>query len=521
MIPTLLSDLHAACAVAWRAGAADPAGVWVRGVTTDSRGDAAGRLFVGVPGARFDGAAFAADAAAQGAVAILAQDGPGVRESLEQVAREHGVPVATCADAVAALAAMGAAVRARSTARVVGITGSCGKTSTKEILATLLGAARETVASRASFNNHIGVPLTLLEVEEGTEALVVEIGTNHPGEIAPLAALARPQVAVVTNVGRSHLAGLGSLEGVAREKGALVEALSAGGTAILNLDCPRTPDLRSRARAGVRVLTFSAAGREGADVRAEDLRVGADGTRFVLQGGAVPAAVRGEVVHLPLLGEHAVANALAALAVVLALGAEPRSALDATGALRPAPHRLEPSSAGGVAVIDDAYNANPESVGAAARLLARMDGAAAAGAGAPDAPAGAPTGERATTRWLALGEMGELGDDSVALHREVGALVADLRLDRLVVVGAADEGGPLAALGAAAREGGVDVTHAASIEDAARALADPDQGLAPGDVLLVKASRAAGLEALADRVRASLDARTTHPLDRRGAEVLT
>ncbi|MGD2017587.1 MAG: UDP-N-acetylmuramoyl-tripeptide--D-alanyl-D-alanine ligase [Planctomycetota bacterium] len=517
MIPTLLSDLHAACAVAWCAGDADPAGVRVRGVTTDSRGDAAGRLFVGVPGARFDGAAFAADAAAQGAVAILAQEGPGVRESLEQVAREHGVPVATCADAVAALAAMGAAVRARSTARVVGITGSCGKTSTKEILATLLGAARETVASRASFNNHIGVPLTLLEVEESTEALVVEIGTNHPGEIAPLAALARPHVAVVTNVGRSHLAGLGSLEGVAREKGALVEALSAGGTAILNLDCPRTPDLRSRARAGVRVLTFSVAGREGADVRAEDLRVGADGTRFVLQGGAVPAAVRGEVVHLPLLGEHAAANALAALAVVFALGAEPRSALDATGALRPAPHRLEPSSAGGVAVIDDAYNANPESVGAAARLLARMDGAAAAGANAPDAP----TGGRATTRWLALGEMGELGDDSVALHREVGALVAALRLDRLVVVGAADEGGPLAALGAAAREGGVDVTQAASIEDAARVLSDPDQGLAPGDVLLVKASRAAGLEALADRVRASLDARTTHPLDRRGAEVLT
>lgn len=505
MIEVQLSDLHAASGVVWSAGAADPAEVTVTGVTTDSRGDVSGRLFVGIPGPRFDGARFAADAAAAGAPAVLCQEGPGVREALGELAADRGVSVATCEDAVGALAAMGAAVRARSAAAVVGITGSCGKTSTKEILATLLGASRDTRASRASFNNHIGVPLTLLELERETEVLVVEIGTNHPGEIAPLAALARPDVAIVTNVGRSHLEGLGSIEGVALEKGALVEALEPGGTAVLNLDCPRMPDLRARAVEGVRILTFSVAGDPAADVRADELRVGAFGTRFVLGGEGLPADVRGRVVTLPLLGQHAAANALAAIAAIAALGADVGRALEATRALRPAPHRLEVSSAGGVTLIDDAYNANPESVAAATELLAQV---------APAVASGPAPGRR----WLALGEMGELGERSEALHREVGALVASLGIDRLLVVGA---GAPLSALADAAREGGVEACCTPTIEEASGRLVDPDVGLRSGDVLLVKASRAAALEALADRVRASLEDRSPRTLDRRGAEVLS
>ena len=503
MIPVRLADLHAACGVRWAAGPELGAEAMIEGVTTDSRGDVSGKLFVGIPGARVDGARFAIDAVKGGARAVLVEQGAGVEEALSSLAQSKGVSVATCADAVSALGAMGAVVRERSTARVVGITGSCGKTSTKEILATLLGASGEVCASRASFNNHIGVPLTLLEVTSTARSLIVEIGTNHPGEIAPLAALARPDVAIVTNVGRSHLEGLGSLAGVAREKGALVASLSSGGTAILNADCPSTPELRTRAADGVRLITFSAAGLAAASVRAEGLEIGAKGTRFTLEGGAVPAALRGRGVTVPLLGEHAVANLLAGLAAVIAVGADLEAALGAVQFLRPAPHRLEVSAANGVTIIDDAYNANPESVAAATRLLARVQ---------PGQPGG--------RRWLVLGEMGELGPGSPALHREAGELVAREGIDRLLVIGPAGAGEPLAALLEAARSGGASAEHASSIEGGARRLADPADGLLAGDAVLFKASRAAGLEALADQVRASLHACATPSLDRRGAEVL-
>lgn len=504
MIPVRLMELHAACGVLWSAvppGAGDRS---ISGVTTDSRGDVNGKLFLGIPGPRFDGARFAEDAVRGGAAAVLVEDGPGVQESLEGIAARSGVAVATCGDAVSALAAMAAVVRGRSAAKVIGITGSCGKTSTKEILATLLGATAETCASRASFNNHIGVPLTLLEVTPSAASLIVEIGTNHPGEIAPLAALARPDIAIVTNVGRSHLEGLGSLAGVAEEKGALVASLSGGGTAILNEDCPSTPGLRSRASAGVQIVTFSAAGAPEAGLRACDLEVHSGGTRFILDGGAVPEEERGRVVTVPLLGEHAVANVLAGLAAVIATGANLGGCLGAIHRLRPAPHRLEASTANGVMIIDDAYNANPESVAAATRLLARVR---------PDAEGG--------RRWLALGEMGELGADSLALHREAGQLVASEPIDRLLVVGHPEPGGPLAATLEGARAAGLDAEHVSSIEDGARRLTDREDGLAPGDVLLVKASRAAGLEALADQVRATLDAEAPSALGRSGAEVLT
>ena len=503
MIPVPLADLHDACGVRWAAGPEVAGETMIEGVTTDSRGDVEGKLFVGIPGPRFDGARFAAGAVEGGARAVLVEEGEGVEEALLELAKE-GVSVATCADALAALGAMASLVRERSAATVVGITGSCGKTSTKEILATLLGASGEVRASRASFNNHIGVPLTLLEVTSTARTLIVEIGTNQPGEIAPLAALARPEVAIVTNVGRSHLEGLGSLAGVAREKGALVASLSSGGTAILNADCASTPELRARAAEGVRVITFSAAGRAGAGLQATELEIGIDGTRFRLGGDVIPDALRGREVTVPLLGEHAVANLLAALAATIAVGADLGAALEAVQLLRPAPHRLEVSRASGVMIIDDAYNANPESVAAATGLLARVQ-----------------PGEPGARRWLVLGEMGELGPGSAALHREAGELVAAEGIDRLLVVGPAGPGEPLAALLEAAAGAGVLAEHAASIEEGARRLSDPTDGLRAGDAALFKASRAAGLEALADQVRASLHARANPSLDRRGAEVLT
>ena len=503
MIAVRLADLHAACGVRWTAGPQGAGEILIDGVTTDSRGDVDGKLFVGIPGPRFDGARFAAAAVEGGARAVLVEEGAGVEEVLSSLAETEGVAVATCADAVAALGAMAALVRGRSKARVVGITGSCGKTSTKEILATLLGATGEVCASRASFNNHIGVPLTLLGVTSTARSLIVEIGTNHPGEIAPLAALARPDVAIVTNVGRSHLEGLGSIAGVAREKGALIAALSGEGTAVLNADCASTPELRARAADGVRLITFSAAGRADASLQAKELEVSASGTRFTLEGDAVPGPLRGRRVTVPLLGEHAVANVLAGLAATVAMREDLEAALGALPLLRPAPHRLEVSTALGVTVIDDAYNANPESVAAATRLLARVQ-----------------PGERGGRRWLVLGEMGELGPGSPALHREAGELVAKEGIDRLLVVGPAEAGDPLAALLEGARSSGVAAEHARSMDDGARRLVGPADGLLEGDVVLFKASRATGLEALADQVRASLHARANPSLDRRGAEVM-
>lgn len=489
MIHFTIGDVLDAVDLRWSAGADRT--VHVPAVCTDSRHLDHGCLFVGLEGPNFDGSRFAEDAIHGGAVCILATDSPAVRERLGRLAEAHGVAAITCADARAALADIARAVRAGlSRATVFGITGSCGKTSTKAILADLLAAEVSVVSSPASFNNDIGVPRTLFLADEHTEAMVVEIGTNGPGEISHLAAIARPKIAIVTCVGRSHLEGLGSLDGVLKEKGDLVAALEGVDDAlcVLNLDCPRTPRMMRRVPEGARLVTVSAAGDERASLYTTSVERRADGTVFRL-GGELAGALGGEH-FISLLGTHAVGNALLSLAPLAALGAPVGRMAERLGHLRPEPHRLAPRTVGGVTIVDDSYNANPESVAAAIEVL---------------------EGLPATVRTLVLGPMAELGDEAVALHSAVAGHAAAAGVDRLVLVGGEPFEDELAACAAAAKAAGLEVHRAAGRVEAAAFLLGGPGRLGRGEVVLVKASRTAALDLLVDALEAGIGEASAGP----------
>jgi UDP-N-acetylmuramoyl-tripeptide--D-alanyl-D-alanine ligase len=376
------------------------------GVQVDSRRIQAGDLFVAVG----RGTEFLEDARARGAAATLVPD-----------------------DAFAALARIGRAVRDRSSARVVGITGSMGKTSTKDILAALCAPAARTVAAEASFNNEIGVPLTLCRLEPETEVCILELAMRGFGQIAELCAIARPEIGVITNVGPVHLELVESVEGVTRAKGELVAALPAGGTAIVPPDFPVERDDVTVVRVGAPEI----------EVR--------DGRAIV--GG----------VSFDFIARHQAENAAAALAVVDALGL-------------PRPQRVdvdfsrwrgeEDELPGNGLLINDAYNANPVSMRAALAYLAER------------------AGER--RRVAILGDMAELGRTAPAYHREVGEAAAELGVDELLAVGELARG---------YLEGGVPGRWAPNVHEALREL---DEVVRPGDAVLVKASRAIGLEAVAE-----------------------
>ena len=445
----------------------DP-GVVVSGpVVVDSRLCGPGGLFVAVRGAQVDGHDFAAAAVAAGAVAVLA-------------ARPVGVPAVVVGDVVAALGLLARAVLDRAPqVRIVGITGSSGKTTTKDLLAQVLDRHGPTVAPPGSFNNEIGLPLTVLRVQDGTRHLVVELGARGPGHIAALSAIAPPSIGVVLNVGSAHLGEFGSRAVVAAAKGELVEALGADGVAVLNADDPLV--LAMAVRTAARVVTTG--WDTDADVRAEDLSftpVGYPRFRLIAAG----AENGSEQVTLRVLGEHQVGNALAAAAAGLVLGMALPDVAAALSAAGPRSRwRMEVGQRpDGVTIVNDAYNANPESVRAALKTLVTMAG-----------------GRRT---WAVLGEMRELGADAVREHDAIGRLAVRLDVSRLVAVGAGTE--PLH-LGAV-MEGswGEESVH---VPDLDTALALLRAQLRPGDIVLVKASRAGGLERLA---QALLD----QPVDR-------
>ncbi|MEO1699109.1 MAG: UDP-N-acetylmuramoyl-tripeptide--D-alanyl-D-alanine ligase [Planctomycetota bacterium] len=446
----------------------------VTSISTDTRELERGALFVGLEGPNFDGASFAQRAVEAGATSVLARDGDATRAALARLAAEHGVAVGTVPSGRAALAGIARLVRSRIQAPVVGITGSVGKTSTKDALRTLGEAAGVRVAaSRASFNNDVGVPRTLFAVDPRDELVVVEIGTNAPGEIASLAGVASPTVAVLTRVGRSHLEGLGSLKGVAQEKGALFESLAGvpGAVCVLGHDTPLRERIVARVPHGARLVTVSVDGDPTASLIARNVRSDGDGTRFEV-GGDAAGALSGHELRVPLLGRHAVLNVLLALAALDAAGFAPEASLDGLERLEPAAHRLAARRVGGVTVIDDAYNANPDSFRAAVRVLADQDG----------------------PRTLVAGPMGELGDDAERLHAELGLDVVAAGIERAVLVD--PDGAPVdvrldaleRALGAT-----VEVVRAASVDEAADAAAAARRG-----TILVKASRAARLERVVD-----------------------
>jgi UDP-N-acetylmuramoyl-tripeptide--D-alanyl-D-alanine ligase len=446
------------------------------GVSTDTRTLRSGELFLALRGPNFDGNRFAGQALAAGAAALLLAEGDG------PTGLDPAAPLARHPDPRRALADLGAWYRSTLAAPVVGVTGSCGKTTTKNILHALFTRRFPVVASPSSFNNDIGVPLTLCLADDSTRLLVVEMGTNHPGEIAALCRIARPEIGIITNVGASHLGGLGSLAGVAREKGALAEALPRTGLCVLNAASRHRRELAERTCA--RVVTFSVEGNgaERGDLDARALFFHAGGTTFRLTG----MGLDGREVTSPLLGTHNVENLLAALCAASGLGVELETLLEAVPDLRPGRSRLERRELGGVMLLDDCYNANPQSVRAALRVLAGWQG------------------ER--RRVLVLGDMLELGERSSELHRSVGRELAREGVELLVLVGT-----EVAAAAAGAREAGLpaeSLVHFRTTEEARLGTADL---VREGDAVLVKGSRSMALElvvgALAERFDRSCERR--------------
>ncbi len=432
----------------------DPS-VAVTGAAADSRQVAPGDLYVAIVGERVDGHDFAAAAHEAGAVVTLGT-------------RPTGTPTLVVdGDPVAALGRLASHVLAAvPELTVVAITGSSGKTTTKDLVATLLEDLGPTVAPAGSFNTEVGLPLTILRVTEATRYLVLEMGARGIGHITTLCQIARPDISIALNVGSAHLGEFGSRAAIGAAKGEIVEALAPEGLAVLNADDPIVAAMAVRTSAQVR--TFGAG--PGADVRALDLRLDARARPgFTLQSaaGSVP-------VQMSMTGEHMASNGCAAAAVALHLGMPAARVGELlSGATPRSRWRMEVATTpSGVTVVNDSYNANPESMRAALRSLAAM---------------------RGTGRTIAvLGEMLELGADSIAEHDEVGRLAVRLDISRTIAVGA----GARALYLGAAQEGSWN-DEALWVPDARGAIELVRSLVRPGDVVLVKASRSVGLEAVA------------------------
>ena len=454
MIPLTLEEI--AQAVGGKVhGTAGP-GLTVTGpAVVDSREVTAGALFAAIAGARSDGHDFAGAAYAAGASAVLGS-------------RPVDGPCVVTGDVVTALTTLAELVRSRLSPVVIGLTGSVGKTTTKDLLAQILEREAPTVATARSFNNEIGLPLTVLRADRETRYLVLEMGAAKPGDITHLVRVARPQIGLVLNVGPVHVLTNGGIEGIAKEKAEMVRHLPAaaqGGCALLNADDER---VAAMARQTPATVMFYGSGSAAA-VQARDVTLDPAGrASFTLRTPTGDAPVR-----LRLLGEHQVANALAAACTATAVGV-PADRIGAalSGAVPRSQGRFQITERpDGVTIIDDAFNANPVSTRAALRTL----GAMAAG-----------------RRMIAvLGEMKHLADETIHHHAAIGALAGEVGVAVVVTVG---EGAGPDALAAAARQAGVSV-HAVPDRDAAAQLVM--EALRPADVVLVKASSAVGLSAVA------------------------
>lgn len=496
MIPLTLAEV--ANAVGGVVHSCDGAEVVSGSVEFDSRRVEPGGLFVAVPGERADGHHFAAAAVAAGAVGVLAGRPVDVPAVLAPPVRgpastAYALAADTDGAGAAVLVALARLARtvvdelSRAGLQVVGLTGSSGKTSTKDMVAALLAPLGPTVAPPGSFNNELGHPWTALRADQATRHLVLELSARGPGQVAALCRIAPPSIGVVLNVGSAHLGEFGSRDAVATTKGELVEALPATGVAVLNADDAAVTAMHRRTTA--RVVRFGLSAT--AQVRATDVALndrGCSSFRLVTPAGEAP-------VQLAVPGEHQVSNALAAAAVALELGATPVMTAAVLGCYQPASRwRLEVTDRpDGVTVVNDAYNANPESVAAALRTLVAMAGA----------------GRRS---WAVLGLLAELGEAETEAYREIGALAVRLGVDRLVVVGeqarpiywAAQDGAATEHRAPDADTPGTRGRHAGGraapvlVPDVPAVLELLRSELAPGDVVLVKASRAVGLERVAE-----------------------
>ena len=441
----------------------DDTGVVVTGPAfVDSRVADLGGLFVAVEGERVDGHEFAGPAIRSGAAAVLAQ-------------RPVGVPAVVVEDSVAALGKLARHVLALlPDLQVVGITGSQGKTSAKDLLTQVLRPVGATVATAGSFNNELGLPLTALNADRDTRFLVLEMGAKAVGDLTYLCEIAPPDVALVLNVGKAHIGEFGSQADIARAKGELVEALDADGVAVLNHDDPLVVAMAKRSRG--RVTTYGEG--DGADLRVSGLTVddlGRPGFDLTRDGESAH-------VQLSLIGEHQASNATAAAAVALALGLPLDRTATALAAATPVSKwRMElHETADGVTVLNDAYNANPDSMKAALKALAAIG-----------------RGRHGSRTIAVLGEMRELGAASREEHDTIGRLAVRLDISQLLVVG--EEARPIH-LGAS-QEGSWG-EESVFVADTDQALAWLTENLTAGDVVLVKASRAVELEKVAEAILA-------------------
>ena len=433
-------------------------GVPVQGVSIDSRKLAIGEAFFAIQAAR-DGHDFLRDAAARGASCLVVHNLP---DDLPP-----SVPTVLVDDTTRALGRLAAYHRARFAVPAAAVTGSNGKTTTKEMMAGVLSALGPVLKPEGSFNNQWGLPLTLLRLGPEHRALALELGANTPGEIEALAAICRPTVGVVTVVQGAHTEFFGSLDGVAREKSALVRAIPPDGAVVLNADDPRVLAMHTESRA--RVLYFST--RPGGDVSAVGPAVdGPDGLGFTLGVGQARRPVR-----LAFAGRHNVTNALAAAGVGLALGLSIEQIARGLEAARPAKGRCVWRPAGPIRILDDTYNANPGSVGASLETLAATSG-----------------GRR---RVVVFGDMLELGEISEQAHREMGRAVAGSGAAEFVGMGRWAQ----AAVEAARQAGLTESHHVTTFEDAVALLL---KRLAPGDAVLVKGSRGMRMERVVDALMA-------------------
>jgi len=443
-------------------------GAMFDGAAIDSRAVSGGELFVAFAGSRTDGHRFVPDAFARGAAAAMVNDGAEIPPVAEA---DRARPLIRVPDTFRALHDLARATRERTPERLAGITGSAGKTTTKELLADMLAVRFRTARTQGNFNNLYGLPLTLLSVPDGTEWLVAEMGMSSAGELRQLSELARPDVALFTVVRPAHLEFFGSVRAIAEAKAELLAGLAPGGTIVANADDPEVARIARERAAGRRVVWYGIASTYAkADVVANDVSPapeGEVGSRFTLEAGgeSVPVA-------LPLHGLYNVENCLAAAACAWALGVPLGDIAAAAAAARPAAkrgvvHRL----AGGVTLIDDSYNSNPDAVARAIESAALLP---------------------AARRWAVLGDMLELGPEAPRFHREAGERAAAAGFSPVWGVGPL--GGELAQ---GARAAGALADALASAAEAAERAAGE---LRDGDLVLAKGSRGIGLEAVVSRL---------------------
>ncbi len=431
--------------------------VMVDKVGTDSRTIKPGELFVALRGENFDGHDFVEAAAKSGATgALVDQNWNGhVPENFALI---------RASETLHAYQQIAANYRRSLGLKVVAITGSNGKTSTKDFAASVLGRKFRVTKTEGNFNNHVGLPRTILEATPEDELAVWEIGMNHPGEIAALSRIAAPDAAIITNIGVAHIEFMGSREAIAREKGALAEAVGSQGTVILNADDPFSKGIAARTRAKV---VF--AGTTAGSLRAIEIRQSADGSEFTILEGAHRCRAK-----LPVAGLHMVQNALLAVAAGRAFELSIEECASGLAAAPLTKARLQIKQIGGVHFLDDSYNANPDSMKAALRTLVELD-----------------TGGK---HIAVLGEMRELGAESERGHREVGETAASLAVDQLITIGDVAE-----AIAEGARAAGLsNVSSVPSTREAADFLGEI---AAPGDLVLIKGSRAAKTEEVIEQFR--------------------